>query len=192
VDQALDLYESGIGLPAEGYHNLGLIYAERGLWDQSLEAYQHALAQAPDMTIVFFSMAGVHLLQGDVEAASRNYETFLEHWTGKPDYVRDAQHRLRQVYPVLGDRYLRAGQIDQAVSVFTRLIDMGAGSAAIYNNLVLLYGRLRQYDKAIAMGEACQNLYPDFVQIHLSLATVYGNRSGVKKELKRILETIAR
>jgi len=178
VDQALDLYEIGIGLPAEGYHNLGLIYAERGLWDQSLEAYQHALAQAPDMTIVFFSMAGVHLLQGDVEAASRNYETFLEHWTGKPDYVRDAQHRLRQVYPVLGDRYLRAGQIDQAVSVFTRLIDMGAGSAAIYNNLVLLYGRLRQYDKAIAMGEACQNLYPDFVQIHLSLATVYEDQKN--------------
>jgi tetratricopeptide (TPR) repeat protein len=191
IDQALALYESGVQLPAEGHHNLGLIYAERGLWDQSLASYHQALKQAPDMTIVYFSMAGVKMLQGDLEGAGIDYEMFLKHWDGIPDYVRDAQHRLRQIYPVLGDRYLRAQRFADAGRVFERLIDLGEGSPEVLNNLVLICGRLGQFDKAFRFGQLVIKRFPKFYQVHLSMATVYesrGDRDLARKHYRLFLE----
>jgi len=184
IDQALALYESGVQLPADGHHNLGLIYAERRLWDQSLASYHQALKQAPDMTIVYFSMAGVKMLQGDLEGAGIDYEMFLTHWDGIPDYVRDAQHRLRQIYPVLGDRYLRVQRFEDAGRVFERLVDLGEGSPEVLNNLVLISGRLGQFDKAFRFGQVVLRQYPGFSQIHLSLAAVYENRGEDDLALK--------
>lgn len=184
IEQALALYENGVQLPAEGHHNLGLIYAERGLWDQSLASYRQALKLAPDMTIVYFSMAGVKMLQGDLQGAAKDYEMFLKHWDGIPDYVRDAHHRLRQIYPVLGDQYLRAQRFADAGQAFERLVDLGEGSPEVLNNLVLIYGRLKQADKALQMGQVVLQQHPNFAQIHLSLASVYESRGDGGLALK--------
>lgn len=193
VDQAVAMYESGINLPAEGHHNLGLIYAERGLWDQSLKAYGQALDQAPDMTIVYFSMAGVRLLKGDDENASRNYETFLDRWEGTQDYVRDARHRLRQIYPVMGDRYLRGQHLDEAGSIYERLLLLGDESPEVWNNLVLISGRLKKYDKAQQYAQLGLERHPQFFQLHLSLATVYehqGDRAQALEHYRTFLGNI--
>ncbi|MBT5831254.1 MAG: tetratricopeptide repeat protein, partial [Candidatus Latescibacteria bacterium] len=183
VDLALDMYESSTHLSAEGHHNLGLIYAERGLWDQSLSAYGQALALAPDMSIAHFSMAGVQLLQGDIEAASERFEIFLENWQGKPDYVRDATLRLRQIYPVLGDQYLRAQRFGDAGQVYERLLMLGDNAPSISNNLVLIYGRLGQFDKAVKFGQLALRDHPGFIQMHLSLGTVYESRGDRERAL---------
>ena len=59
---------------------------------------------------------------------------------------------------------------------FERLVDLGAGSPEVLNNLVLIYGRLKQSDKALRFGQAVLQKYPEFSQIHLSLASVYESR----------------
>ena len=173
VDAALALYEGAKSLPAEGHHNLGLIYAEQGLWERSLASYTQALVQDPNMTIVYFSMAGVQMLNGDIEVAAKNYETFLDLWNGQEDYVRDAQKRLRQIYPVLGDQYLRAQQFDDAGRIYERLLSLGDDAPGVLNNLVLINGQQGNFDKAIAFGQRCLQVHPQFFQMHLSLATVY-------------------
>lgn len=180
IDEALAISEQAPALSPEGYHNLGLIYAERKQWADALGAYRKALDLAPQMAIVHFSMAGVKMLQEDFEGAVLGYETFLEHWDGKPDYVRDAQHRLRQMYPVLGDRYVRAQRFEDAGRVYERLFDLGDASAGILNNLVLIHGRLGQFDKAIKFGQLALQNNPKFIQMHFLMGTVYqdqGNRA---------------
>lgn len=190
VDDALRLYESGVALPAEGHHNLGLIYAERRMWDKSLTEYREALARSSDMTIAYFSMAGVQMLQGDLENAAQNYEIFLKEWDGAQDYVRDAQKRLLQIYPVLGDRLLRSGKFQGASSFLIKQIELGASSPEIYNNLILIFGRLGQFERSLYFGQVGLLQYPDFDQYHLSLGTVYqdmGNRELALKHYRSFL-----
>jgi len=52
------------------------------------------------------------------------------------------------------------------------------------NNLVLISGRLGQFDKAFRFGQVVLRQYPGFSQIHLSLAAVYENRGEDDLALK--------
>lgn len=173
VDEALALYEQTVRLPADGRHNLGLIYAERGAFKKAIEAYAQALVQAPDMAIAYFSLGGVRMLSGDFERAAVDYETFLERWDGAQDYVRDAHLRLRQMYPVLGDRYVKSGDWQGAERVYRRLLDLGVETPDVYANLSMIEGRAGRYEAALSAGQKALLLDGEFAPAHFALATVY-------------------
>ena len=184
VSDALAVYESMMDKSAEAYHNLGLIYAEQGKFGLAKKAYQDAVATDPDMTIALFSLAGVEMLSNEIENASRHYELFLEQWTGAQDYVRDAQLRLRQIYPVLGDRYIQNREADKAIAVLERLIGLGEASPEAYVNLAFVYAQLGQHQKALAMGTQALVLKPDFGRAHFVVALVF-DATGRKAEAIR-------
>ena len=191
TEKALVLLKDAAALPAEGHHNLGIMYAEAGLWDKSLEAYRQALVQDPGMTIAYFSVAGVQLLKGDFGPAAQNYETFLNRWRGSSDYVRDANHRLRQIYPTVADGYLRDQKFDDAARVYERLVALGDDSPEILNNLILNCGRLGQFDRAISYGKIALEHHPGFAQTHLSMATVYEGHGDRAKAIQHYRKFIA-
>ena len=189
--EAFKIYEEEEShLLAEGHHNLGLMYAERGDYDRALTMYEEALQQDPHMAVVYFSMGGVRLLQGEFERAAEQYETFLKNWTGVPDYVRDAQLRLRQMYPVLGNRYLKAGDWKKAEFVYQRLVGLGGASAEVYANLAMIYGRSGAYIPALDAGNRALSLNETFAPAHFALATLYdqmGKPDGALKHYRRFV-----
>ena len=184
VEDALAIYESASYLPAEGYLNLGLLYAERGELEKAAISYRQALVIDSEMTIAFFSLAGVEMLQGQLEDAAQHYEAFLERWHGAPDYVRDAEKRLRQIYPVLGDRLLRAGKAFEAAHKLERLIQLDAATPEVYNNLALIYGRRAQHKEAIANAQQALKLDPGFAPAYFTLAMIYDEAAQIADALK--------
>jgi tetratricopeptide (TPR) repeat protein len=183
-EDALAIYESARDLPAEGFHNLGLIYADLGEFEKAATAYRQALVMDSDMTIAFFSLAGVEMLQGQSEAAAQHYETFLERWRGAPDYVKDAEKRLRQIYPVLGDQFLRGNKTAEAAHVLERLVQLDAATPEVFNNLALIYGKKAQHKVALANAQQALKLDPDFAPAYFTLAMIYDQLAQVAEALK--------
>ncbi len=170
--QALELYRSlrPGGKSAKVYHNLGLIYAEEEAFDKALSAYQEALRLDPEMVEVIYSLAGLYLLMEDYAASAAAYEAFLEQWTGNPAYVRRANARLVQIYPILGGGHIARGELSRAKEVYHRLEALGGATAEVYNNLAIIY---RREGNRAASRTACGKALaadPEFAQAYFTLA----------------------
>ena len=192
VGRALAIYRDAEPvLKAPGLHNLGLAYTEKRMFDEALAAYKKALAIDGDLVEIYFSLAGLYLLRNELEQSAATYETFLSRWTGIQDYVRDAEKRLRELYPVLSDRYLARGDLVRAEQAYLRLEALGAATSEVYHNLALMYRRKGSLAGAL---EACRKalaLDPDFGQAYFTLARLLdesGDREGAVLNFRAFLE----
>jgi tetratricopeptide (TPR) repeat protein len=80
--------------------------------------------------------------------------------------------------------YAQQGQVEEAISLFTLLIQHNPHSASNYNNRGLLHFQLGQYDQAL-------NDYDQALQINPQIAKVYNNRANCYALLGELEAAIA-
>ncbi len=181
IDRALKIYEDRSAWSAAAHHNMGLIYAERGALDQALKGYQKALQLDPKMFEVYYSLGGLYIYMEDYPSSADAYESFLEVWKGHPAYIRRAQKRLKQVYPILGDAYASEGNLSGAEAAYRRLESLGGSSPQVYNNLAIIHRRMGNRPAAHASCRKAIRMDSSFAQAYFTLAGLLeedGDREG--------------
>ena len=190
VTSALEIYEGGKN--AEGFHNLGLIRAQEGALEAAEAAYKQALVRDPGMVEVYYSLGGLYLLMDQFEHSAETFETFLKNSPDNPTLERRTKSRLLQLYPVLGDRYMRTGDFNAAGHTFERMVDLGGGTAEIYGNLANVYGRRGEKVRAMAACRKAVDLDPNFAKAYFTLASLLDEAGEADEATKAYQDFLAR
>lgn len=124
---------------AEKSYKEGLKLEEASQWKEADAAYTQAIQEQPTVADYFVHRARVRLYVGDFQHALEDAgsATRLD--------AKDAE-----AFRLLGDIDDRMRNPRNAVADYTRAIDLGANSAAVYNSRAAAHTQLREYDAAIA------------------------------------------
>ena len=168
--EALSLYTGLSDLTADEHQNLGVLYAEADSLEQAIAHYGAAIQMDPTLTEPIYSVAGIQLIQGDLDAAIRGYETYLKTPSPNPTLIRRSKARLRQAYTSLGVRQMELDDAKGAVDALERREQLGEMTASESHNLALAYGRSGAFDLAIEAARRAVTMDPTLVIARLALA----------------------
>jgi tetratricopeptide (TPR) repeat protein len=113
---------------AEGYHKLGLAYADAGRYAEAVDALKEAVRLKADFIIAHNDLGYVFSYLGRHEDAVESYQRAIQH---KPDYVKAHNN--------LGMAYGQLGRYDEAIASFKRAITLQPAYAAAHYNLGAAY-----------------------------------------------------
>jgi DNA-binding winged helix-turn-helix (wHTH) protein/tetratricopeptide (TPR) repeat protein len=172
---ALDWFRKAIQLDpgyAEAHARLAssaimlLDYGDRwndtALIDEARTAAERALALAPTLVEAHKSMALVHVIADERQAATASLRRALE--------IAPADATLHHLYA----RVLTGnGRYDDALDHSLRAVTLDPLSANIHNSLGMTYSALGRYDEAIARFRKALELDPSYLISHSQLCNVY-------------------
>jgi len=169
-EKALSLFEGLASLTADEHHNIGLLAAEADSFDQARAHYVEALRLDPNMHEIQYSLAGLMLLQGDLDGAIRSYEVYLRSPEPNPTLVRRAEGRLREAYSALGRKRLRNGDTQMARRLLEHRLGLGEVTARDEHALAMVYGKLSLFVEAAAAARRAVEKDIDLLPAYLALA----------------------
>ena len=190
-EEALSLYRTHGAGTAKAQHNLGLILAQRGDYDSAMSAYRRAQEMDPEMVEVLYSVAGLQMVMGEFGSSAASFEAFLAAKGRNPVYVRRAEGRLLELYPVLGDRRLAEGDWAESLRIFRRLVDLGGGGASVLNNIAVLYRKTGDPRRALAACDRAIRAFPDSAEAYFTRGLLLddsGNRAAAIVAYRSFLE----
>ena len=156
-------------------NNLGLIYAERGLYDKALVLYEKLLDDAPQqdhVERVYANMAEAYTGKQMFDEALAYYQKALE---TDPAYIR--------AYLGLAQATLALGQYDQARRICQNALELEPQNAAIYNQLGNLAFMQGNYDEARAHYQKALTLNPAYIAAYNGLGASYANQGEKERAL---------
>jgi tetratricopeptide (TPR) repeat protein len=136
---------------AKPYNNRGRAYYELGDYEEAVADFTKAIELDPNYAKAYDNRGNAYLEQGDVEGAAN-------------DYVRQGL-----IYAELGD-------YGQAITAYTKAIEVAPGYARAYNNRGNAYRKLGDYEQAIAD-------YAEAIELDPSDALTYRNRGLAYQDL---------
>lgn len=116
IDQAIIEYERAIALApylAEGYNNLGKIYAERNIFDKAVGQFKKAIALDPCLKLTHTNLCSVY---GEQERYDQSIACFKDAIKNNPDFV--------QAYYNLGITYLKMGNRSETVKIWKKALEI--------------------------------------------------------------------
>lgn len=127
---------------ADAYGMIGDSYAEEGRIEDAIEWWEQLVRAAPGRAAEVFKGLENHLYElGEFERMAGIYERFLEEDPGNVDATLAFAHFLQ-----------RKGQLDRAVDILNRLRPRCAEPSKVEKNLVLLYYRAGEREKALDLA----------------------------------------
>lgn len=130
---------------SRAYNNLGVIYKEKGEFDQAIELFEKALRANRNYTAVYYNLGDVHYRLGNYADAFAYLNQAL---TGNlnPQLHHDILNKL-------GRTYGATGQTEKAIETFEEAIKLFPSSIVLLNNLGIQYIKNNQIDSAIEVFE---------------------------------------
>ncbi|MDP2807836.1 MAG: tetratricopeptide repeat protein, partial [bacterium] len=144
------------------HYNRGLLFQEKGQYDQAEREYQTALGITPDYAGVYNNLGILYQMQGKYEPAEQQFKIALQYRPG-----------LAEALDNLGSVYYQQNLPDQAREQFEKAIRANPRLASAHNNLGSLYylsGKLPEAEREF--GEAVR-LKPGWADAHANLGSVY-------------------
>jgi len=182
INEALALYKetasSALRSP-EILNNLGVAYFKKGLYDQSIAAYEAAIKLEPNYYKSYFNIGVSYNAKGDLAKAITYFEKTIQK---SPVYV-DAYygaancHFFRKEFEIAFKYYIKATEINPEFAIGYN------GAAAAMHSLGKYSEAIKYYEKAIA-------LKPDYLEAYGNLTGSYqalGNKEGAIRTLKTAL-----
>jgi tetratricopeptide (TPR) repeat protein len=180
-DEALEIWKALEGedlsedLEAMLVNDLGLLYQDKGEWDQAIEYFQRSLeidekvGDEHGMSATFNNLGSVYHDKGEWDKAIEYFQRSLE----IDEKVGD-EHGMAFTFNNLGSVYQLKGEWDKAIDYYQRglAIAKKAGNEYVMsrnlNNLGLVYHYKREWDKAI-----------DYYQRSLAIRERLGDEHGM-------------
>jgi tetratricopeptide (TPR) repeat protein len=151
------------------HYRLGLLYAERGLIEESIAQLDQAQRAAPRITRFHVALGDACLGDGQDSCAAAQFEaaTANEAW---PD---DAARLIAQA-----DLWRRRGRIDQALPLYEQAVDLRPSE---YNQFVLAgaYREAGQFDRAEDLVHALRARSPFSADVALTAAAMMAAKNKV-------------
>ncbi|MDO9453878.1 MAG: hypothetical protein Q7J29_13575 [Stagnimonas sp.] len=158
----------------------GLIELDRGRWERALAHYQHALRLLPGWWLAAEHIAEIHALQGDTEAALREYGEVIQQ-TNHPEFMDAMAELLR----ARGDETAAQGWITKARQRYEeRLATL---PEATYGHGLSHFLQFGTPAEALALARKNHALRPyGEAQIQLAEALL---RAGEAREAERLMRS---
>jgi tetratricopeptide (TPR) repeat protein len=169
-EKALSLFDGISSLTADDHHNFGLLAAEADSFDQARGHYEEALRLNPNMHEIHYSLAGLMLLQGDLDGAIGSYEEYLKSPEPNPTLVRRTKGRLREAYSAYGKERLGVGDPQVARRLLEHAQSLGEATANDEHALAMAYGKLSLFAEAAGAARRATGKDPDLLGAFLTLA----------------------
>lgn len=160
-------------LPTSYFRGLNFLLNEQP--DKAIEAFLEVVKLEPETIDLHFALGGLFRRRGELERAIRMHENLLE----REGLAED--QRLRAMSE-LGQDYLKAGLLDRAEQVFSKLLDTPQHGQA-RNYLLEIYVQEKDWQKAIDAAHALEKdtskpLNADIAHFHCELALLEAARDN--------------
>lgn len=174
-------------LPNSYFRGLNFLLNEQP--DKAIEAFLEVVKLEPETIDLHFALGGLFRRRGEIDRAIRMHEHLLE----REGLAED--QRLRAMSE-LGQDYLKAGLLDRAEQVFTKLLETPQhGQARTY--LLEIYVQEKDWHKAIEAARVLEKdtskpLNAEIAHFHCELALLEaakGHPDAAAAELQRALAT---
>lgn len=174
-------------LPNSYFRGLNFLLNEQP--DKAIEAFLEVVKLEPETIDLHFALGGLFRRRGEIDRAIRMHEHLLE----REGLAED--QRLRAMSE-LGQDYLKAGLLDRAEQVFTKLLETAQhGQARTY--LLEIYVQEKDWHKAIEAARVLEKdtskpLNAEIAHFHCELALLEaakGHPDAAAAELQRALAT---
>ncbi len=152
---------------AEAYCGIGRIQAANGNLAASKEAYQRACELFPAYGAAHYGLAQVYRKLGDGLRSDEHLKLHADNKTlvpPVPDPLRDEMRALdRGVSSLLqrGLAFQQAGRIEDAIAEHEKALELDPEFALAHTNLIILYGKTQQPQKAEEHFRAAVRLNPN-------------------------------
>ncbi len=155
---------------AGAYNNLGVVFYQKGLYEEAIEQFRRALA-----------------IDGKMEVARRNLD-IAYHQTGYYDRrIAELIARLRanedddDARYSLAEAYFNTGRFDEAIVQYEKLIEKKPGNVRVLLRLGAAEKQRGELKRAIEWFEKARELQPDRPFIYYSLGEILYNQ-GMNEE----------
>ncbi len=156
-------------------NNLGLIYAEQGMYDKALALYQQLLDYAPHqdrVERVYVNIGSAYLGKGMFDEAIDSYQTALE---TNPEYV--------EAYLGLGKVSQQVGQYRQAIQIYESALELNPRNEVIYTRLGNVYFVQGKYDEALRYYQRAHELNPVSIAAYNAMGLCYAAQGDAQTAL---------
>lgn len=177
---ARDLRTGIYSLAAHRHYQVGVRVEQAGRTEAAIAAWKQAVAESPRYLKVYLRLADLYFESGEYEQAIQTYLSAIalvsENQTSQPTGTAN-------IFYNLGNSYLRAQQLEAAVSAYQQAVDMNPEMVSAWANMGTALLEIERFDAAIA---ACQSALKAHTTT-LSLGKVSG---AAPSELRSIAFTL--
>ena len=131
---------------ASAHYNLGLIYQQRGQFEEAKERFARAIEIDADETDAHYQLGRIAREQGRFADAITRFEAVVQ---------RDPEHSQNEVWREIGHTYFEAAQLEDARAAFERFIQKRPSDAEGRYRYGLTLNRLGRGDDAASEMRAC-------------------------------------
>lgn len=200
LEEAGSMYEAIIKdhpASAEAYYGLGRIRTAKGDLPGAVESYQKACELFPAYGAAHYALATAYRRLHDLQKSKEQLKLHDANQSLVPpiqDPLRDALRALdRGPASILqrGIQLEEAGRIQDAIAAHLKALELDPGLALAHANLIILYGKTNQPEKAEEQYREAIRLNPNLADAHYNYGVLLmGQRKWAEAEqaFRRALE----
>ncbi len=165
---------------AGAHNNLGVVFYQKGLFDDAIRAFERALELDPRLTVARSNVEVAYLHSGHF---GRRVETLRERIRRDPTDV-DARDALARTF-------LLAGRPDHAAREWGALLEDRPNNTALHMKLAYAEAERGRLERALELIDRALRLEPDLAALHLQRAELLyeaARAGGTEAAVRRSLE----
>lgn len=174
---------------ADIHQLMGLCFCLLGQPEAGLQSFGHALRINPNYVEALLNKAITLSELGEFEAANEAFEAARQsEYAGEGRFSSAVANRLAEGHAELGDRYLEAGEVDEAVRQLTRAVELRPSYPDLRTRLAEALLRSGDLDAAERQLDRAVEDRPGFVRARAARGLLYlrrGERERARREWLR-------
>jgi tetratricopeptide (TPR) repeat protein len=193
VNHGIEGFYSTVNFDQE-YNKLGYVYYQKGMYDNSISAYNQSLLISPNDASTHYLLGTTYVKMGNHDKAEKEFKDSLVLKSDRPyahyklgmifylkGKLSDAMKHLQEEIEIQPDFtqahynlaviYDEMGLLDEAIKSYAKTIELDSGHFMAYNNLGIIYGRKNQYDKAVVQFQKALEIKPGDEEAMYNLET---------------------
>jgi tetratricopeptide (TPR) repeat protein len=163
---------------AEAYYGIGRTQAAKGNLAAAKDAYERACQLFPAYGAAHYGLAQIYRKLGDGRSSEEHLKLHADNKTlvpPVPDPLRDEMRALDRGAPSLLQRGIGlqdAGRIEDAIAEHERALEFDPEYVLAHTNLIILYGRTKQPQKAEEHFQAAVRINPNSADSYYNYGVV--------------------
>jgi tetratricopeptide (TPR) repeat protein len=161
-------------------YNLGLAYAHRGKWEDSIKSFRAALKLRPGFFEARLNVSGILLQIEDYDGCIEESLKVLQY---EPNLIQGCIN--------IGVAYTQKGMPVQAIDSFNKALRIDPNSAYAHLNIGNVYLSIDEIDKSVDHFTKAVEIDPTFGMAHNNLATAAFQKGDVERAKKHAREALS-